>query len=169
MNKIVFNNTFRFIGLLFLQILIFNNINLFGYLNPYPYIAFIFLFPYRKERSSLLILSFLMGLILDFFTDSGGVHAASALFIAFFRMHFVQLILRKSEQEYYSFQLNTISFKKVIAYFFALTFIHHFVMFNLEFFDFTSILEIIKRTLLSAIFTVLVVTFGYYTLVSQKK
>lgn len=169
MSKLIFNNAFRFVGLIFLQILIFNHINLFGYLNPYPYIAFIFLFPYRKERSAILILSFLMGLTLDFFTDSGGVHAASALLIAYFRMHFVQLILRKSEQEYYSFQLSSIAAEKVVAYFFVLTFIHHFTMFNLEFFDFTSILEILKRTLLSSVFTVLVITFGYYILASQKK
>ncbi|MDO9262197.1 MAG: rod shape-determining protein MreD, partial [Flavobacteriaceae bacterium] len=77
MNNIFFSNAFRFIGLVFLQILIFNNINLLGYINPYPYLAFVILFPYKKERSSLLFLSFLIGLTLDFFTDSGGVHAAS--------------------------------------------------------------------------------------------
>lgn len=169
MNNIFFINTFRFIGLVFLQILIFNNINLLGYLNPYPYLAFVFLFPYKKERSALLILSFLLGLSLDFFTDSGGVHAFSTLFIAYFRLYFVQLILRKSEFEYFSFQLKTVSIDKVLLYFFVLIFIHHFLMFSLEFFDIQSFYEILKRTIFSAIFTFLVTTFGYYLLVNKKK
>jgi rod shape-determining protein MreD len=169
MNNIFFSNAFRFIGLVFLQILIFNNINLFGYLNPYPYIAFVFLFPFKKERSALLILSFLIGLSIDFFTDSGGIHAASTLFIAYFRLYFVQLILRKSEFEYYTFQLTSISVDKVLMYFFVLILIHHFMMFSLEFFDFQSFFEILKRTLLSTIFTFLVTTFGYFILVSKSK
>ncbi|HEX5742315.1 MAG TPA: rod shape-determining protein MreD [Flavobacteriaceae bacterium] len=169
MNNIFFSNTFRFIGLVFLQILIFNNINLFGYLNPYPYIAFVFLFPFKKERSVLLIFSFLIGLTIDFFTDSGGIHAASTLFIAYFRLYFVQLILRKSEFEYYTFQITSISVDKVLAYFFILILIHHFLIFSLEFFDIQSFFEILKRTLLSTIFTFLVTTFGYYILVSKNK
>lgn len=169
MNNIFFSIAFRFAGLVFLQILIFNKINLFGYLNPYPYIAFVFLFPYQKERSAFLILSFLIGLSLDFFTDSGGVHAASTLFIAYFRLYFVQLILRKSETEYNAFQLYTVSVDKVLLYFFILILIHHFMMFSLEFFDIQSMYEILKRTFLSTIFTFLVTTFGYYILVSKNK
>ncbi|MDH3381286.1 MAG: rod shape-determining protein MreD [Flavobacteriaceae bacterium] len=169
MSNIFFSNAFRFIGLVFLQILIFNNINLFGYLNPYPYIAFVFLFPFKKERSALLIFSFLIGLTIDFFTDSGGIHAASTLFIAYFRLYFVQLILRKSEFEYYTFQITSISVDKVLVYFFVLILIHHFLMFSLEFFDIQSFFEILKRTLLSTIFTFLVTTFGYYILVSKNR
>lgn len=169
MNNPIINNILLFIGLLFFQILIFNNINLFGYLNPFPYIAYIILFPYRKERSLLLISSFLLGLSLDFFADSGGVHAASLLFIAYFRLTFVRLILRKFESEYFSFQLNTISFDKLIFYFFILILIHHFLMFGLEYFDINAIWPIIKRTIFSSIFTLLIVTFGYYLFVNSKK
>lgn len=169
MTNIFFNNVFRFLGLVVLQILIFNHINLLGYLNPYPYIAFVFLFPYKKERSALLIFSFLIGLSIDFFTDSGGIHAFSSLFIAYFRLYFVKLILRKSEFEYFTFQLSSVSVDKVLLYFFVLIFIHHFWMFSLEFFDFNSIIEILKRTILSTIFTFLVTTFGYYILVSKRK
>lgn len=169
MNNIFFINTFRFVGLLFLQILIFNNIHLFGYINPYPYLAFVLLFPYKKEQSGLLLLSFLMGLTLDFFTNSGGVHAFSTLFIAYFRMYFVKLILRKSEFDYGTFQLKSVAIDKVLLYFLTLIFIHHFWMFSLEFFDFNSFFEILKRTLLSTIFTLILITFGYYILVSKKK
>lgn len=169
MNNPFINNILLFIGLLFFQILIFNNINLFGYLNPYPYVAFVFLFPYRKERSALLILSFLLGLTLDFFSDSGGVHAASLLFTSYIRLKFVRLILRKFESEYFTFKLNTISNDKLIVFFFVLILIHHFTMFSLEYFDFYAFWTILKRAILSSIFTLLVVTFGYYLFVNKKK
>ena len=80
MNKIL-NQVLLFFFLLLLQVLILNNINLFGKINPYLYIAFIFLFPLNENRFSFLALSFILGLCIDFFSDMGGIHAFSTLFI----------------------------------------------------------------------------------------
>ena len=86
MNKLILNNTFRFVVLVLLQVLVLNKVNLFGYLNPMVYIVWVFLFPVRKNKTTFLILSFLLGLTIDSFSDSGGIHAAATLFIAFYRL-----------------------------------------------------------------------------------
>ncbi len=79
MNNVVGINAIRFITLLLVQVVICNNINFLGYINPYIYIIFIFLFPIRDSRLVLLLVSFLLGMLVDMFSDSGGVHAAAAV------------------------------------------------------------------------------------------
>ena len=83
--------------LLLLQILVFNNINFPGAINPYLYVTFIFIFPLFKNRFIVLFFSFLYGLTLDFFTDTGGVHAFSLLFVAYLRLFFIKLFFKKKQ------------------------------------------------------------------------
>ena len=63
MNRENINIAFLFIGLILLQVIVLNNINFLGYINPLYYIWFIFLYPIRKDDASVLVLSFLLGLI----------------------------------------------------------------------------------------------------------
>ena len=82
MNSTVITNIARFILLLAVQVVIFNRINLFGYINPYPYILFILLYPVNGNKAGLLLSSFFLGLIVDMFLNSGGVHAAACVTLA---------------------------------------------------------------------------------------
>jgi rod shape-determining protein MreD len=82
MNSTLLVNIFRFILLLAVQIVIFNNMN-FRVYNALPYLLFIILYPVNGNRSGLLITSFLLGLTMDVFSNSGGVHAAACDFSIF--------------------------------------------------------------------------------------
>ena len=70
MNSTLLLNSFRFVILLALQVVIFNNINFLGYINPLPYILFIILYPVNANRAGLLVASFLLGLVMDMFCNS---------------------------------------------------------------------------------------------------
>ena len=72
MNSALLVNIFRFIMLLAIQIVIFNNMNFLGYISPFPYILYIILYPVNSNRSGLIISSFLLGLTMDMFCNSGG-------------------------------------------------------------------------------------------------
>jgi len=85
MKNSILINSVRFIALLIAQVFIFNNINFMGYLNPYPYILFILVFPFSANRSLFLLIAFLSGLTIDMFGNSGGIHAAASLVVAYFR------------------------------------------------------------------------------------
>ncbi len=93
MNSIVGINTARFILLVLLQVLVLNHINFLGYINPYIYILFIILYPVKNNSSLFIFLSFLLGLCVDIFSDSGGVHAAASVTIAFLRPGFLKTAL----------------------------------------------------------------------------
>lgn len=147
-------NIVWFIVLIILQVLIFNNINLFGYLNPLFYIIFIFYFPLSKEKTSILFFSFFMGLAIDFFSDTGGINAAATLFIAYFRLPILSTILGKSDFDYLLFNIRSISFSKSFWYILSLTFIHHLIVFTLDFFSINEFGSILLKTISTTVFTV---------------
>ena len=168
MNNIALNNIVRFFGLLFLQVFILNHLNIFGHINPMIYIAWVFLYPVRKNRNLFLILSFLLGISVDFFSDSGGVNAFAITFIAYFRLPILMAVLRKSDLDYAQFNLKTLSANKIILFISILTMIHHFVVFSLEYFSFSEFFNIISSTVLTSIFTILISFLGI-TLFTKKK
>jgi rod shape-determining protein MreD len=168
MNNLVLNNVIRFISLLFLQVLILNHANIFGHINPMVYIAWVFLYPVRKTRGLFLILSFLLGISIDFFSDSGGVNAFAITFIAYFRLPILMAVLRKSDLDYAQFNLKSLSINKIILFISILTVIHHFIIFSLEYFSFSEFLNIISSTILTSFFTILISFLGI-TLFTKKK
>ncbi|PHS51924.1 MAG: rod shape-determining protein MreD [Lutibacter sp.] len=168
MNNLIVSNSIRFIGLVLLQVLVLNHINLFGYINPFVYIVWIFLFPIRKNLSVFLILSFLLGLSVDFFSDSGGLNAAATLFIAFIRIPILKAVLRKSDFDYLLFNLRAISIDKLFIYIATLTLIHHFIIFSFEYFSFNDFTTIISTTFFTSIFTILLSLLGILLFVKKK-
>src|SRR5664280_2081310 len=81
-----------FILLILLQVLLFNNIQFSGYVNPYVYIMFILLLPIDIPSWLLLILSFVTGLIIDFFSGSPGMHTSATVLVAFIRPYILRIV-----------------------------------------------------------------------------
>lgn len=168
MNNLTLTNSFRFIGLILLQVVVFNHINLFGFINPMIYIAWVFLFPFRKNISLLLVLSFVLGLSVDFFSDSGGINAAATLFIAFIRLPILKIVLKKSDFDYWSFNLRTVSFSKALLFITLLTIIHHLIVFSLAYFSFQDFISVFSNTLSTSIFTIITIILGISLLTKKK-
>ena len=154
MNSITLSNSIRFILLLLVQVIICNNIDFLGFINPYIYILFIFLFPIRENRMVLLFTSFLLGILIDIFSDSGGVHAAAAVSLAYIRP-----VLLKSSfgmlYEHQSVKFRNTELGSLITYLILGTLSHHLILFSLEIFNISRILLILKKTLFSSIFTII--------------
>lgn len=153
---------FSLIGLLFLQVFVLNNIQFLGYVNPYVYIAFVFFYPLNKNRFPFLILCFLLGLGIDFFSDSGGINAASILVIAYLRIFFIKTYFKKLPADFTFFKLETEPFGKVLTFLVTLTLIHHFIFFFLTNFSFKNGLIVLMNTLFSAVFTLLLILLGSF-------
>lgn len=166
-NKEIFINILRFLALVLIQVMILNNINFLGYINPYLYILFIVLFPFNGNQSLLIILSFLLGLSIDMFGNSGGIHAGAAVFIAYLRPSILKFSFGIS-YEYDTIKLNTTEINKRLLYLSILVFMHHFILFSLEIFNINHIGLILKSTLFSGIFT-LILLLGTLLLFSRKK
>lgn len=174
MNNVVLSNLSRFIILLAAQILIFNNIDLFGFINPYPYILFILLYPSTTNKSAFYIISFLLGLSVDMIENSGGVHAAASLILAFVRPNLLKFSFGVSFQ-YHLTNLNEkiarelFNGMEVLTYLILATTIHHCSLFALEILRFNFIWEILLRTLLTTLFTILISIIIIYLIKPTRK
>ena len=155
-NNQIFINTVRFFILMLLQVIVLNHINLLGYVNPYAYVIFILLFPFDGNKTLLILLSFLLGLCIDMFSDSGGVHAAACVLIGFLRPILLKFSFGVSYQ-YNAVKLNKVTFKERLLYIILMVFIHHFMLFSLEVFSLSHISLILKSTLFSGIFSTLLI------------
>ena len=144
----------RFILLVGLQVSVLNHINFLGYINPYVYILFIMLFPIKNNRTLFIFLSFLLGLTIDIFSDSGGIHAAACVSIAYVR----PIILKFSfgtVYEYQTIKFDTAEFSSKFIYIIIMTVIHHFILFSLEIFNISKVILTFQKTLFSSIFTII--------------
>jgi len=155
MNNIALNIVLRFVGLVLLQVIICSNINFLGYLNPYVYVIFMFLYPITNNRVLFIFLSFSIGLSIDIFLDSGGVHAAASVAIAYVRPLFLKFSFGAA-YEYQAVKFSNTNFSQRVIYFLLLIVIHHAILFSLVVFDKNEGLMVVKQTLYSSAFTLIV-------------
>ena len=155
MNSALLVNISRFIVLLALQIIIFNNMNFLGYISPYPYILFIILYPVNGNKTVLVVASFLLGLIIDMFNNSGGAHATACLVLAYFRPSLFKFAFGLS-YEYQTIKLNDVLTPERFTFILLAILIHHLTLFLLETFQLTYILDTLTRTLLSTVFSIII-------------
>ncbi len=87
----VLQNILSFVLLVLFQVLALNNIQFLGFINPYIYILFIIALPVKTPRWLSLILAFILGLTLDIFSNTLGMHAFATVLIAFLRNGIINL------------------------------------------------------------------------------
>jgi len=147
-------NLTLFFWAIFIQVFILNNIQLGGYINPYYYVIFIFALPSKNSNTLTLFLSFLIGFIIDLFLYSYGVHAFASVLVGYLKILWVKKVnsVKDSEEE---FEIRNLSINQFLTFSFYLVFIHHFTLFALDQFNFNQFFSILKSTLTSTIFTIL--------------
>lgn len=149
-----------FFVLLFLQVFIFNNMVLLDYITPFVYIVFIFYYPLKESRFLFLSVIFLLGLCVDFFSNTGGIHAFAILFSAYFRLFFIKLFFNKTEVDFPFFNLREEAYGKVFNYIISMTFIHHFLVLMFANLTFKNMPTILISAFLSSIFTIMIFIIG---------
>src|ERR1035437_6022369 len=153
----VFQNIFRFILLVLFQVLVLNNIQFLGYINPYIYILFILALPVQTPRWFLLLLAFVLGLTIDIFSNTIGMHAFATVFVAFYRDGIVKLFTNIEEGNNPTPSFHTFGVSAYVKYVIVLVLIHHSALFILEAFSFTHFWIMLAKILLSSLVTVLLI------------
>ncbi len=153
MNQIL-KNTLRFVVLVFIQVTILNNIQISGFINPYVYVLFILLLPFETSNWALLLLSFFLGLSVDIFSSTLGMHASASVFMAYLRPYILNFL---SVRDGYEQGTRPGVFHYGFAWFFkyclVLVLAHHTFLFFIEVFSFSNLSETIIRIIFSAFFT----------------
>ncbi len=169
MNKVIFNNLFRFVLLVFIQVVLLKNISLYNLNMPLLYILFIFLLPFKTPNWLLFFLSFAIGVTVDIFSDTLGLNATACTIMAILRIFYISITVQNDSRENeITPNLSTMGFRWFFFYTLLITFLHHFFLFFFEVFDFTAIISVLIRAALSTIFTVFLI-FTAEFLVFRKK
>lgn len=154
----IFRHTGNFIFLVLLQVLILNNIEFSGFINPYFYILFLILLPFQTSKWLLLVAAFLLGLSVDLFSHTLGMHAFASLAVAFVRPYLLEFIAPRDGYEVGTKPgIQFFGYEWFIKYAVIMVFIHHFTLFYIETFKFQLFFSTLLRVILSSIFTLVLI------------
>lgn len=160
-NKLI-KYTLMFLVAVLVQVLFLNQVQFSGYINPYFYIVFVLLLPLSTPRYLLLLLGFLIGLTIDIFSDSLGIHAAATVLIAYIRPFVIRVISTREEDRNDFPGLLQNKFGWFFSYVTILVLAHHFVLFYLEYFTFSHFFYTLLKVIFSSVFTIFIIVLSQF-------
>jgi len=117
-----------------LQVIWFNHILLFGKYAPVIYIYPILLLPLDKNDSVNLLLAFIFGISLDLVNNTGGVFAATAVWVVYFRKIYF-LMIKNPSQDLEKIQVEKLSIAEKLIYYFIFIFMAQIIIYFLDAFN----------------------------------
>lgn len=128
-------NIIRFIVFILVQVYVLNKIpHLHRFITPYLYYLFILWLPFSVSRQGLLLMGFLTGLTVDYFTMTPGLHAAACTLVAYVRPFIINILTPKDSSEFNYREPSPLAMQwtPYIVYVFILTVFHHGYLVLLE-------------------------------------
>lgn len=172
MNNIFRGNILRFVVVIFLQILLFSRINIswgsFAYIHFYITPIIILLFPFKAPKPLTIVLAFGVGMIMDIYHNTPGVHSGASVFVAYLR----EWIMRYTEPfEGYNVDssptISQMGLQWFLIYSSILLFVYMIVYFSLEYFSHIFIFDILLNSIFSFIASYIVILL--YMLIFRPK
>ena len=170
MSNPVVKNIIRFILLVLFQVLVLNNIQINGYINPYYYVLFILILPFETPKWLILFSGFFLGLTIDFFSHTIGMHAAATTLMAFLRPSVIRLLSANRDLDPgMEPSVRDMGFSWYFTYSLILIFFHHLLLFYLEVFRFNEFFQTLGRVVISTVVTLVLIIIGDYIIRKRKK
>jgi rod shape-determining protein MreD len=163
MIKLLPGNIFRFVLLVFFQVLVLNNLQFSGFINPFVYILFILLLPFETPKWFLLVAGFILGFTIDLFFHTPGIHASATVFMAFLRPFVLGYFATRDGYETgTSPRIHYYGFVWFLKYTALLVMAHHLFLFYIEVFRFSDFFITLGRVILSWVFSVFFIVSSQY-------
>ncbi len=160
---IIVRNIVRFLVVILFQVLVMDNVMINGYMIPYVYILFILLMPFETPRWAQLILGFILGMGIDLFLNTPGMHTAATVLVAFIRPYLLNLLAPRDGYDTDSFpRIHYYGFLWFLKYTLIIVVIHHFLLFYLEVFQLKDFLTTLSRVILSSILSTSTIILSQY-------
>lgn len=156
MNKRILSLGALYIVLLFVQVLIFNHIVLFNVAVPFVFIYFTIHLPLDTNTNLSLTLSFLMGFVIDIFSDTPGVNAlACTLLSAARKPVFYAYAQRDDKMKSITPSIASLGAATFSKYLLTMVAIFSLLVFAIEFFSIANLKQILVMTASSTVLTYL--------------
>lgn len=141
------------IGFVLLQVLVLNNIHIAGYATPFLYIYMLLKFETEMSRNQLLIWGFVLGLLVDLFSNTPGMHAAATVLLAFARPLMLQMFMSRDVQESIIPSFGSVGVGVFIKYLITCVLFHHTALLLIESFSLFNLPVLLLKIVLSSLLT----------------
>src|SRR4051812_14079872 len=126
---------------------------------PLLYPLFILLLPFETPVWGLLLIGLFTGLSVDTLMNTGGMHAAATVLMAYLRTNALTALLPRPLIEYpgQSPNVKNLGWPAFLTYAGFLILVHHAVYFSIEFWTFSNMLLLLLKIVASALTSMLFV------------
>lgn len=146
----VFKHSVRFILFVLVQALIFNQLEIGWGIQFMIYPLFILMLPWDMNIFLVMLVSFALGISIDSISNTFGLHASSAVLIAYLRPYFFKMFeSRDGYEPGFEMTYHNMDFRWILGFQGTLIAIHHFWFFLIEIFKFNELLYIFQKSILS--------------------
>lgn len=160
---IISRNIVRFIVVIIFQVMVMDNVMINGYMVPYVYLLFILLMPFETPRWMQLLSGFALGMGIDLFENTPGMHTAATVLVAFIRPYLLDLLAPRDGYEPETFpRIHFFGFVWFLKYTFIIVVIHHFMLFYLEVFQLKDFFSTLLRVILSSVLSASTIVLSQY-------
>jgi len=156
MNPINLKSLALFVLIVLAQVLIFNQMNLFGFINPMIYLLFLILYRFDQNQTLFIFMGFLTGYMIDIMSQTGGAHAIASLSVSYLRPFIIRNTFGITAELPKSFNSDLRTLNKSI-FLVSFVFVHHLIYFFVLYFSWDAILLILKGTLLTTLFSLILI------------
>ena len=153
----------RYILVMLLQVLLFDQLQLFGVCHPYIYILCLLMMPITLPHSVDMIIGAVAGLVMDIFCNSLGVHTMACIFLMFIRPYLLSALVNDKDRLNEQISLRTLGAEAMFRYVAILVVLHHLMVFMLAAWSWSHIGFVLLETIVSSVLTIVVI-FGYNVL-----
>jgi hypothetical protein len=147
-----------FVLYLLLQVFIIRNLVFFDVAFCFAYISVILFLPNNTPTGLLLLFSFLVGLFIDIFYNTAGIHASACLVLGFSRGYILRVLFpTKGLDAELVVSLGGMGTERFVRYILVMTFLHHSYLFFIEAGSLNFFLNTSLKIVASVLFTSFVV------------
>ena len=142
-----------FVFYLVVQVVLLKNMVVFGTAFCFLYVSFILLLPIEMKTIPIMLIAFMMGIGIDIFYDTIGIHTASLVALAFLRNTWLKTLTPTGGyDENLTPSLINMGLGWFVSFSLPLILIHHTLFFFIESLGTNLFLPVVQKTIGSAIF-----------------
>ncbi len=151
------NRLVMFVTLFLVQVLILNHVHLLGVGTPLLYVYFVITFRRNFPKWLVLVSCFLLGLLIDIFSNTPGLAACVMTLVALAQTYLIELVVPRDSAYDLEASTKALGFSKFVTLSTLLTLLYCLVFFALEAFNFFDVLLWLARSAVSTVLTIVLI------------
>lgn len=154
-------------GIILLQVLVFDQMNLFGYSNPSVYVLLLIIYRLDLDQFGFIIIAFFLGFFVDLITQTAGANSLACVSIAFIRPLISRFALGTNYDQPNAVFTNTLLSNRLLYYLLMIV-IHHLIYSFMAYFSIDHFGTILLYTMVNSILSWVLITASISLLKPKK-